>query len=39
MAHAFRTVVIESFIVQNWLRRSFAAAFAGLGANLAFSER
>ncbi|MFZ2123021.1 MAG: LysE family translocator [Rhodoferax sp.] len=39
MAHAFRTVVIESCIVQNWLRRSFAAAFAGLGANLAFSER
>jgi threonine/homoserine/homoserine lactone efflux protein len=39
MAHAFRTVVIESSIVQNWLRRSFAAAFAGLGANLALSER
>jgi threonine/homoserine/homoserine lactone efflux protein len=39
MAHAFRTVVIESPVVQNWLRRSFAAAFAGLGANLALSER
>lgn len=39
MAHGFRTVVIESSVVQNWLRRSFAAVFAGLGANLAFSER
>jgi threonine/homoserine/homoserine lactone efflux protein len=39
MAHAFRTVVIESSVVQSWLRRSFAAAFAGLGANLALSER
>lgn len=39
MAHAFRTVVMESAAVQKWLRRSFAAAFAGLGANLAFSDR
>lgn len=39
MAHAFRKVVIESSVVQNWLRRSFTAAFVGLGANLAFSER
>jgi len=39
MAHVFRAVVIESSSVQNWLRRSFASAFAGLGAHLAFSDR
>jgi threonine/homoserine/homoserine lactone efflux protein len=39
MAHAFRTVVIESSTVQNWLRRSFATAFAALGAHLALSEQ
>lgn len=39
LAHAFRKVVIESPRVQAWLRRSFAAAFAALGANLALSER
>ena len=39
LAHAFREVVIESPRVQFWLRRSFAAAFAGLGTNLALSER
>jgi threonine/homoserine/homoserine lactone efflux protein len=39
LAHAFRQVVIESPRVQAWLRRGFAAAFAGLGANLAASER
>jgi threonine/homoserine/homoserine lactone efflux protein len=39
LAHAFRKVVIESPRVQSWLRRSFAAAFAGLGANLALSDR
>ncbi|MDP1651306.1 MAG: LysE family translocator [Rhodocyclaceae bacterium] len=39
LAHAFRTAVIESPRVQNWLRRGFAASFAGLGANLALSER
>lgn len=39
LAHAFRKAVIESPQVQNWLRRGFAAAFAGLGANLAISER
>jgi threonine/homoserine/homoserine lactone efflux protein len=39
LAHAFRTVVIESPRVQAGLRRGFAAAFAGLGINLAFSER
>ena len=26
-------------VVQTWLRRGFAAAFAGLGAQLAVSER
>ena len=38
-AHAFRQAVIESPRVQTWLRRGFAATFAGLGANLAVSER
>jgi threonine/homoserine/homoserine lactone efflux protein len=39
LAHAFRKAVIESPRVQDWLRRSFATAFAGLGLNLALSER
>ena len=39
MAHAFRQAVVESPRVQAWLRRSFSAAFAALGANLALSDR
>lgn len=39
LAHAFRTAVMESPSVQAWLRRGFAAAFVGLGANLALSEK
>ena len=39
LAHAFRKAVIESARVQSWLRRSFAAAFAGLGVNLALSDK
>jgi threonine/homoserine/homoserine lactone efflux protein len=39
LANAFRKAVLESPGVQAWLRRSFAAAFAGLAVNLAFSER
>jgi len=39
LAHAFRQTVVESPRVQGWLRRSFAAAFAGLGLNLALSQR
>jgi threonine/homoserine/homoserine lactone efflux protein len=39
LAHAFRKMVIDSPVVQAWLRRGFAAAFAGLGAQLAVSER
>ena len=39
LAHAFRKAVIESPRVQSWLRRSFAAAFAGLGVNLALSDK
>jgi threonine/homoserine/homoserine lactone efflux protein len=39
LAHAFRRAVIESPRVQAWLRRGFAGAFAGLGAQLALSER
>ena len=38
LAHALRRAIIESPRVQAWLRRGFAAAFAGLGANLALSE-
>lgn len=39
VAHAFRTLVVESARVQRWLRYGFAAAFAGLGARLAVSDR
>jgi threonine/homoserine/homoserine lactone efflux protein len=39
LAHAFRQVVIESKPVQDWMRRSFSIAFAGLGARLALSEK
>ena len=39
VAHAFRRAVIDSPRVQSWLRRGFAGAFAGLGAQLAFAER
>jgi threonine/homoserine/homoserine lactone efflux protein len=39
LAHAFRQVVIESPRFQSWLRRSFAAAFAGLAIDLALSDR
>ena len=38
-AHAFRQRVIGSERVQRWLRYGFAAAFAGLGAKLAVSDR
>ena len=39
LAHAFRRSVIDSPRVQAWLRRTFASAFAGLGINLALSDR
>jgi threonine/homoserine/homoserine lactone efflux protein len=39
LAHTFRRAVIESPRVQAWLRRGFAGAFAGLGTQLALSER
>lgn len=39
LANGFRNAVINSPRVQSWLRRSFSAAFAGLGLNLALSER
>jgi threonine/homoserine/homoserine lactone efflux protein len=39
LAHVFRKAVIESPRVQTWLRRGFAATFAGLGANLALTEK
>jgi len=39
LAHAVRQAVLESPRLQTWLRRGFAATVAGLGVNLAFSER
>jgi threonine/homoserine/homoserine lactone efflux protein len=39
VAHAFRRMVIDSTTVQRWLRYSFSAAFACLGAKLALSEK
>jgi threonine/homoserine/homoserine lactone efflux protein len=39
LADTFRRTVIESPRVQSWLRRGFATAFAGLGAQLALSDR
>jgi len=39
LANAFRRAVVESPRVQAWLRRGFAGAFAGLGTQLALSER
>lgn len=39
LAHLFRKAVVESPRVQAWLRRGFAATFAGLGANLALTEK
>jgi threonine/homoserine/homoserine lactone efflux protein len=39
VAHAFRKLVIDSARVRRWLRYSFAAAFAGLGAKLALAEK
>ncbi|WP_277373991.1 LysE family translocator [Pseudomonas sp. AA-38] len=39
VAHAFRRHVVESSSVQRWLRYGFTAAFAGLGAKLAASEK
>ena len=39
VAHAFRRLVIESASAQRWLRYGFAAAFAGLGAKLALTEK
>ena len=39
VAHAFRRLVVDSARVQSWLRYGFAAAFAGLGAKLAMTEK
>ena len=39
VAHAFRRLVVESARVQSWLRYGFGAAFAGLGAKLALTEK
>jgi threonine/homoserine/homoserine lactone efflux protein len=39
LAHAFGRAVVESPRVQAWVRRGFATIFAGLGVNLALTER
>jgi threonine/homoserine/homoserine lactone efflux protein len=39
VAHAFRRLVVDSARVQKGLRYGFAAAFAGLGAKLALTEK
>ena len=39
LAHTFRRAVIESPRVQSWLRRGFAATFAGLSVQLALTDR
>ncbi len=39
VAHSFRRLVIESATAQSLLRYGFSAAFAGLGAKLAFTEK
>jgi threonine/homoserine/homoserine lactone efflux protein len=39
MAHNVRAAVAQSPRVQRWIQRTFAGAFAGLGVNLALSER
>lgn len=39
VAHAFRRVVVDSARVQDWLRYGFTAAFAGLGAKLALTDK
>jgi threonine/homoserine/homoserine lactone efflux protein len=39
VAHAFRKLVVDSSRVQAWLRCGFAAAFAGLGAKLAVTDK
>jgi len=39
LAAFLRRHVIASVAVQNWMRRGFAAGFAGLAVQLAFSER
>jgi threonine/homoserine/homoserine lactone efflux protein len=39
LAHGFRHTVIESPRVQSWLRRGFAATFAGLGTSLALTDK
>jgi threonine/homoserine/homoserine lactone efflux protein len=39
LAHAFRSFVMNSQRVQDWMRRGFASAFAALGLNLALTEQ
>lgn len=39
LAHSFRKTVVESPRIQTLLRRSFAAAFVGLAAELSFADK
>ncbi|MFT3961789.1 LysE family translocator [Propionivibrio sp.] len=39
LAHAAQRAVLGSPRVQDWMRRGFAAVFAGLGINLALADR
>ncbi|MGE4542468.1 MAG: LysE family translocator [Pedobacter sp.] len=39
LAYAFRKTVVDSPRIQTWLRRSFAAAFVGLAAELSFADK
>lgn len=39
LAHAFRRLVVHSARVQSWMRYGFTAAFAGLAAKLALTEK
>lgn len=39
LAHTFRKTILDSPRVQSWFQRGFAATFAALGLDLAFSER
>jgi len=39
LATGVRKHVVSNVVIQNWMRRSFAAAFAGLAGQLAFARR
>jgi threonine/homoserine/homoserine lactone efflux protein len=39
LAHGFRRSVMESTRVQAWLKKGFATIFAGLGVELAMTQK